>query len=174
MDALFGDADFETSKEATALIGKIIAAHNLQNSLLYDLGSCWGGFVFGIQTACPGLQIVGVDKSRIKTWLARLRSLYHRNQNFPRFLKADIFDVDVSKIDLAFVYLPRPLLPALEAKLQKDLKPGSLAITYRVNFPTWRPTQIFVTDLKRRERNNIFIYKKINKILTFDKLEFRK
>ena len=162
MDILFDEPDFETSQEAIGQIGKIIATHNLQNSRLYDLGSCRGGFVFGIKNICPGLQVVGIDKSRMKIWLARLRSLYHRNQNPPKFLKADIFDVDVSKVDLAFVYLPRPLLPALESKLQSDLKPGSLAITYRVSFPTWQPIQVFVTDLQSQERNKIFVYQKVD------------
>lgn len=161
MKALFGDIDFETSQEAIQQIAKIITARNFQNGLLYDLGSCRGGFIFKIMKVCPDLRAVGVDKSRVKTGLARLRILYHKNQNPPKFLRADIFDVDVSKIDLAFAYLPRPLLPALEAKLRKDLKSGSLAITYRVNFPTWQPTEVFITDLHSQERNKIFVYQKI-------------
>ncbi len=160
MDALLSEPDFETSQEAIAQIGKIIMAHKLQNSLLYDLGSCRGGFAFRIQSVCPGLRVVGVDKSRVKIGLARLRNFFHKNKNAPSFLKEDIFDTDVSKVDAVFMYLPRPLLPALEAKLQKELKPGSLAITYRVNFPTWQPIQVFETDLQRRERNKIFVYQK--------------
>lgn len=159
-DFLFGEADFETSQEAVEQIGKIIRSHNFQNGLLYDLGSCRGGFAFRIQSVCPGLEVVGVDKSRMKIWFSRLRGLFHKNQNSPRFLEADIFDTEVSGIDAAFAYLPRPLLPALEAKLQKELKPGSLAITYRVNFPTWQPIEVFMTDLQERERNKIFVYQK--------------
>lgn len=160
-NVLFGDIDFETSQEAIKQIGEIIVTHNLQNGLLYDLGSCRGGFVYEILKVCPNLQIVGIDNSRIKVWLARLRGFFYKNKNLPRFLKTDIFDTDVSRIDLAFVYLPRPLLLALEAKLQKDLKSGSLAITYRVNFPTWQPILVFETDLQSREKNKIFVYQKI-------------
>ena len=159
IDTLLGEEDFLTSKEAIQRISQIIVEHNCQNGLLYDLGSCRGAFVFGILNVCPNLRVVGIDKSSLRTWFAKLLSLFHKNKNSPQFLKANIFETDVSRIDLAFVYLPRPLLPALEIKLQKELKPGALVITYRINLPNWQPIHVSLGDLSR-DRNNIFIYQK--------------
>jgi hypothetical protein len=152
--------DFITSNEAVQRIGSIIIARDYHRGLLYDLGSCRGTFVFGILDVCPDLRVVGIDKSRLRTWCARLLSIFHNNRNHPTFLKADIFETDVSRIDVAFAYLPRPLMPALETKLQRELKPGSLLITYRVHLPSWQPSQVFQTDVHRPERNNIFVYQK--------------
>ena len=161
-DNLFGGEDFTTSKEAIQQIGKIIMAHNYQTGLLYDLGSSQGGFVFKILDVCLDLEVVGIDKSRIRIWSAKLRRFFHPSKKVPRFLKMDIFDIDVSKINLAFVYLPRPMLPNLEEKLQKNLKPGSLVITYRVHFPNWQPKEVFKTDFKKgSSQNNIFVYRQV-------------
>lgn len=159
---LFGEEDFITSKKAVQQIAEIIEASEFRNGIFYDLGSCRGTFVFGILNRCPNLQIVGVDKSPLKTWLARLRKLFYRTRNSPTFLTADIFETDVSKLDWAFVYLPRPLLPDLELKLQKELKPGAHVITYRVNFPHWQHTKVFLTDPhKGVSQNSIFLYQKV-------------
>jgi len=144
---LFGGEDFETSREATEQIGRIISDHHLDRGLLYDLGSCRGDFALNLNRACPSLRIVGIDYSLVRTWFARLWSV---GINALTFLKADLFDVDVSAADICFIYLPRPMMPSIEAKLQREMKPGSLVITYRVFLPTWRAKQ----------EGDIFVYQK--------------
>ncbi len=160
IDIIFGEEDCKTSQEAIKQIGDILIEHHRQNGLLYDLGSCRGDFVFGISRVCPNLRVVGLDKSWLRICFSRLFSFFFKRKNFPKFLKADIFKTDISAADVVFVYLPRPLLPALEAKLQKELKPRAMVVTYRVNFPTWSSSQVYRTDLRLRDKNNIFVYKK--------------
>jgi hypothetical protein len=157
---IFSGEDFETSQEAIKEIAKIITARGLQNGFLYDLGSCRGGFVFKILNTSPDLRVVGIDNSRLKNGVARFFAIFRKYKNSPKFTTADIFKANFSAIDMAFIFLPRALLLNLETKLQKELKPGALVITYRVNLPNWRPDQIVLTDLKKREQNNIFVYLK--------------
>ncbi len=158
LDMFFGDEDFMTSQEAVQKISQIIVAHDYHHGLLYDLGSCRGGFVLALQKICPSVRVIGIDNSRLRTFFARLAAFFQQRKNSPGFLRANIFNMDVSRVDMVFVYLPRPLLPALEIKLQREMRPGSIAITYRVCFPTWKPSEIFLTDLAAKERNNIFVY----------------
>ncbi len=157
-DALLGGEDFVTSKKMIKKVGKIIEAYNCQNGLLYDLGSCRGAFSIGILGVLRDLRVVGIDNSYVRIWLSRMRSYFYSGS--PAFVKADIFDTDVSKADLIFVYLPRALLPALETMLQRDLKSGALVITNRVNFPNWPPHQIFLSDSQDPKQEHLFVYRK--------------
>ncbi|MEK7140155.1 MAG: class I SAM-dependent methyltransferase [Patescibacteria group bacterium] len=156
-DDLFGGEDYATSKSTIKKISEIILAHGAENYLLYDLGSSRGGFLLGLLDTCPNLQTVGIDNSSVRTFIARLRGLLHKNK--PKNFKADLFSIDISKVDMVYAYLPRPMLPALEEKLRKELKSGALAITSRVFFPTWIPIATFAKNSSKEE--DIFLYKKI-------------
>lgn len=148
---------YSTNKSTIKKIGKIIIARGAQSCLLYDVGSSRGNFLFGILDRCPHLRTVGIDNSSVRTLTARLRGCLRVNK--PKFLKADIFDIDVSKADIVFAYLPSPMLPALQAKLRKDLKPGAIAITSRVYFPSWKPAETFLKSSPKEE--DIYIYEKV-------------
>ncbi len=157
----FGGEDYATGKKAIQKVAEIIIAKKRQNQLLYDLGSCRGNFVFGISRACPDLKIVGIDNSYIRTWAARLRNYIQPRRlqkNQISFLKADLFKTDLSNADLIFIYLPKELLAALEAKLQQNLKPGALVITHRVYFPNWQPSQTLLSGQPEIKNGNLYIY----------------
>ena len=158
--SLFEAEDYTTSSEAIRKIGKIISDRHLEHGTLYDLGSCRGSFVFGILGVCPDLRVIGIDKDALKIRFSKLRRFFHSYRTEPVFLQADIFDADVSDVDMAFVYVPRPFLPAIETKLQHEMKIGALAITYRINFPNRHAIEVFPTDMYSEERNNIFVYQK--------------
>ena len=152
------DDDFTTSDEAIQQIGTIILSNKLQSSLLHDLGSCRGYFVLSILKMCPDLRIIGIDSSRSRTWFAKFRGIFRVRATFK---KADIFDTDVSTADLVYAYLPPDLLPVLMVKLQKELKPGALVLTYRTNFSGWQPSQTFLVDHKNPQEENVYMYRKI-------------
>jgi len=157
IDAVFGGEDYSTSDAAITTIAEIIIFYGLEKSLLYDLGSCRGSFVFGIKKACPDLRVVGIDNSLLRTNFARLARLFHQSKIPVQFLRADVLSIDASKIGLAFVYLPRQVLVLVEAKLQKEMKEGSLLITYRVSLPHWLPEKVIPTD---NNENNIYVYRR--------------
>lgn len=147
-DGLFGGLDFASSKGAVDRVAQIIHDRKLETGKLYDLGSCRGDFVKKIAKRLPTMQIVGVDDSWFRTFLARARSIFLKNLKFRR---DDIFKTDVSAAKVVYIYLPQELMSSLQTKLQKELNPGSVVISNKVYFPDWQPVENF---------NQIFVYEK--------------
>ena len=158
LDDLFGGEDFATSKSTIRKIGKFLVEHGYQDNNLYDLGSSRGHFLLEILKICPNLRATGVDDSLLRTWIARFRALSLRNK--PVFIKGDIFAHNASKAEVVFIYLPRPMLADIETKLKKELRPGSLVITSRVNLPSWQPEEVLASGSKDRTEETVYIYRK--------------
>jgi|SRR3989344_211670 len=160
IDVLLGGEDYKTRAEAIEIVARVVKRSNLESGILYDLGSSRGSFVFGVGTLCPRLTTIGIDNSILRTLFARFRRKFIKAETPPVFLTKNILRADLSKADIVFIYLPEPLLAALETKLQKELKFGALAITYRVKFPFWQPHEVYKSDFHWGKQNNIFVYQK--------------
>ena len=79
------------------------------------------------------------------------------------FQQKNIFDVSLSDADIVYIYLWYDLLPPLEKKLQKELKPGAIVIANTSNFPTWKPIQKIITYPKTPNMpdfETLFVYQK--------------
>lgn len=155
-DDMFGGEDYATSQNTIKRISEAIVAHHSENGLLYDLGSSRGGFILGLLDKNPGLRAVGVDNSLLRVWIARLRGL---TGNRAKFVRGNIFDTDISKADIVYAYLPRPMLPALAEKLKRELKPGAIVITSRVYFPDWQPSEVFPKNPADKNEEDVFVYR---------------
>ena len=92
------------------------------------------------------MKIIGIDDSVVRIFTAKARSIFKKNVSF---FKQDIFIADVSSADVVYIYLPRELMPALQKKLQTELKTGAIAISNKVFFPSWQPIE---------KLDDIFIY----------------
>ena len=148
LDSIFGGLDFGSSSTAASLVVKIIKDRHLEQGIFYDLGSARGSFVCKIAQALPTMQVTGFDDSSFRVLVSKLRALFLKNINFK---KADIFKTNLSPANVTFIYLPQELMSGLQEKLQKELKPGAIVISNKVNFPSWQPTQ---------KLNNLFVYVK--------------
>ncbi len=137
-DGALGGLDFTTDLKVVKNIAGIIAARHLETGNFYDLGSCRGGLAIKISKNLPNLQVKGFDNSWYRVLLAKARSLFLKNLAFK---KENIFETDVSSVSIVFLYLPKELMPALETKLQKELKPGAIVIANRTCFPNWQVTE---------------------------------
>lgn len=146
-DSATGGLDFTSSRMTGNLVIGIIKRQNLDNGNFYDLGSARGKFAARIAKNLPGLKVYGFDNSGLRIFISKIRSPFVKNVQFK---KQDIFTANVSKANVIYLYLPQELMPALEKKLQKELKPGSLVITNRVSFSGRQPTQTL---------DKLFIYK---------------
>ena len=62
------------------------------------------------------------------------------------FKKQDIFNEDLSGAEVVYTYLWYDLMPALEKKLQNELKSGSMVITNTSHFHNWEPIEKIVTN----------------------------
>ncbi len=158
LDSAFGGEDFTTSQLAVEKIAEILKVRHLENGYFYDLGSCRGKFAVKLAKELPNLNILGVDSSWFRIMFSKAASVFLRNLIFK---KGNIFHEDISSADVVFLYLPKELMPDLQIKLQKELKPHALAITNRVSFPSWQPLEIYDLQNSRPVLEKLFIYEKI-------------
>lgn len=143
----FGGQDFKTSRETINRVIDLLKQRHLESGNFYDLGSGGGELALKIGKAFPQLQITGIDDSSFRILLSNVRSVFKKNVNFK---KANIFKTNTATADIIYLYLPNDVLPELEKKLQKELKPGALVITNKVSFPKWQSIE---------KVNELFIYK---------------
>ncbi len=73
-------------------------------------------------------------------------------------IKKNFFDVPLSAATVIFVYLVPKALTGLSKKFFKELKPGTLLITYIYDFPK-EAYKGHLKLLKRDEEKKIFVYK---------------
>ncbi len=155
-DLVFGGHDFTTSTEAIQSISGFINANKKGPGTLYDLGSCRGDLVLGILKNCPQLKAHGIDNGRVRNLFSRGRAFL---LNRPaQFVLGDIFQTNVSDANIVYIYLDQSLMPSLEEKLQKELKPGSMVITNTQHLPTWPLSQTVIVHPNKPAFEKLFIY----------------
>jgi len=137
-DRVFGGLDFATGQDGVNQVVGVIKQRHLENRNFYDLGSARGTFACKIAKALPNLHVRGIDGSNFRVLWSNLTAIFIKNL---KFKKENFFKTDVSSADIVYLYLPQQLMPGLQAKLQKELKPGSLVISKRVSFPDWQPVE---------------------------------
>jgi len=157
-DSTVGNLDFISSRLVAARVIDIVKRQHLEIGNFYDLGSARGQFAARIVKRLPKLKVYGFDNSGFRTFLSKIRSPFFKNL---KFKKQDIFAVDVSAADVVYLYLPQELMPALQIKLQRELKRGGLVISNSVSFPSWSPSETFIMDKDKSNFKKLFVYKHI-------------
>ena len=120
IESLIRGHDLPTDSKTFKSICKIISEYSPQASNFYDLGCGRGALATRIKKRFPNLLVHGVDNSSIRIACAKLRALLARTDI--RFLRANIFDLDLGNADIVYTYLWYDMMPLLEIKLQKELR----------------------------------------------------
>lgn len=115
-----------------------------KGDLFYELGSGDGRVV--IEAAKMGAKAYGIEQSYLRILYSRLQASKLKNGK-AYFIHGNIFNQDLSKADVVFIFLlPKGVLK-LEDRLKKELKKGAIIITQTFHFPHWKPhKKILVTD----------------------------
>ena len=107
-----------------------------KDDVVYDLGS-GDGTALIIAAKEFGAKGVGIEIDPLRFFISSL--LLHSNKLSDRVkvIKKNFYDVDISKASVVFVYLVPRVLEKLKPKFLKELKPGTLVISYRykMNLP---------------------------------------
>ncbi|MDZ7798808.1 MAG: class I SAM-dependent methyltransferase [Patescibacteria group bacterium] len=74
-------------------------------------------------------------------------------------IRKNFYNVDLSDSDIIFCFLISSVMPRLEKKLKKELKPGAIVISYIFTFPHW-PAKKVIKNPKRSGASRINIYQK--------------
>ena len=109
---------------------------NIKNSdVIYDLGSGEGIALF-VAAKDFGAKGIGIEIDPIRYWYSKILK-YFKNENKVNFIRGNIFDKDLSKASVIFVYLVPKTLDKLLPKFKKELKKGTRIVSFRyeVNMP---------------------------------------
>jgi len=159
LDSLVKGHDLPTSKKTTNILIKTIIKYKPKAKNFYDLGCGHGTLSLCLKKSLPELPIYGVDNNRVRIFLAKLKNkILRRKVNFQT---QDIFKLDLHDAEIIYTYLWYDLMPILEKKLQKELKPGALVITNTSCFKDWQPTAKIVTHPETTNPTNfetLFLY----------------
>ncbi len=156
LDLIIVRRDFATTALAVKKVAEIIEAAGKQKGNFFDLGSSRGWLVFGVLKHCPALTATGVDDSNLRIWLSRFLSRLLRRRAV--FLKGDVFKADISSADIVYVYLDQSVMPALQEKLQRELKPGAMVILNTQHFPSWPTFETFVLRPSKPAYEKMSVY----------------
>ena len=66
------------------------------------------------------------------------------------FVAGDLFAADVDKATVVTVYLLPSMMADVEAKLRKELKPGTRVVSHDYPLPTWKPIEVDKFDSQEK------------------------
>ncbi|CAN5241150.1 hypothetical protein BH11PSE11_BH11PSE11_17290 [soil metagenome] len=103
---------------------------------LIDIGSGLGGLIIHLAGRRPDCVFTGIEVAPLP-WLASV--LRARMSRLPRdrarFIRGDYYGLDFSQYDVVFAYLSPAAMPALWQKALREMRPGSLLLSYEFPIP---------------------------------------
>ena len=114
-----------------------------------DLGSGLGGWVHYLARLRGDSHFNGIEAAPLPCWFGKLRTLLQPNA---AIVWGDFWHHDLSGYDVVFAYLSPIPMPALWDKVRREMRPGSLFISYRFVVPGVAPSSVIeLHDLGRTQ-----------------------
>lgn len=130
-----------------------------KGKIFYELGSGDGRVV--LEAAKLGADSNGVEQSWLRVWYSRLKAKRLGLKN-AFFYHGDIFQRHYYPANIVYIYLLPKAVYRLEEKLKKELKKGSIIITQKYHFNTWRPFKkqgnFWFYKLPRTKKSSVFLF----------------
>lgn len=104
---------------------------------MIDIGSGLGGLVMHMAKARPESAICGMEVAPLP-WLISIISA-RLTGSAAGFMLGDYRRLDFSRYDIVFAYLSPAAMPALWQKAQKEMRPGSMLLSYEFDIPGATP-----------------------------------
>lgn len=125
---------------------------------LYDLGSGDGRIVITAaeRYGTPGIG-VELDSGRVAT--ARQNAREAGVQDLVRFIRGDLFDVDVSNASIVTLYLLPSVNRELRPKLLRQLEPGSRVVSHDFDMGAWEADSIVRVPEENGGRSTAYFWK---------------
>lgn len=93
-----------------------------------DIGSGLGGLVLDLAARRPESTFVGIELAPLPWLLSRLRALM--TDSSARFVRGDYDRLDFAQYDAVFAYLSPAAMSALWQKASREMRPGSMLLSY--------------------------------------------
>ena len=143
-------AGFEpTSKN---LVKKMLEMADIgPDDVLYDLGSGDGRIVIEAVKGY-GASAVGIEADPIRVLWSRMSLFLYGIQNKSKIKWGNFFNEDIIEATAVTLFLGSKTNQKLKEKLIKELKPGTVIVSYIWKFHGWKPIKIDYDD-------KIYLYK---------------
>ena len=105
-----------------------------------DIGSGLGGLVLDLARRSPAIEATGIELAPLPWLASRLRARLARSR--ARFIRGDYNGLNFGEFDLVFAYLSPAALDALWRKAAREMRPGSLLLSYEFNIDDRSPDRI--------------------------------
>lgn len=125
-----------------------------KDDIVYDLGS-GDGTALIVASKEFGARGVGIEIDPLRFFVSSILLHSNRLSHMVQIKRKNFFNEDLSKASVIFVYLVPKALERLKQKLLRELRPGTLVISYRY--------KISLPLLRYDKKNDIYLYK-INSI----------
>lgn len=131
----------------TAIVDRMLTLAKVgPNDYLIDLGSGDGRLVIAAvaKYKARGGMGVEIDRSLVKhaTDQAEKAGVAGR----VTFVAGDLFAADIEQATIVTLYLLPSMMGAVEAKLRKELKPGTRVVSHDYPLPSWTPVDVVTFD----------------------------
>ncbi len=93
-----------------------------------DIGSGLGGLVMDLAARRPDSTFVGIELAPLPWLVARLRAMVTGSR--ARFVRGDYERLDFAQYDAVFAYLSPAAMSALWQKASREMRPGSMLLSY--------------------------------------------
>lgn len=104
-----------------------------------DLGSGDGRIILAL--AQQGIQAQGYEINPFLVWWTKYRIKKLGVEQYASVRLKSFWSTPLADFDMVFVYGMPHIMKDLEAKLQKELQPGSRVVSNYFPFPAWKPVQ---------------------------------
>ena len=113
-----------------------------------DIGSGLGGLVLDLARRRPDAQSTGIELAPLP-WLASfLRARVEGSR--ARFIRGDYEQLDFGNYDAVFAYLSPAAMTALWHKARREMRPGSMLMSYEFAIPAAPPSEsLYLQDTGR-------------------------
>jgi SAM-dependent methyltransferase len=105
-----------------------------------DIGSGLGGLVLDLARRSPAIEATGIELAPLPWLASRLRARLARSR--ARFIRGDYNALNFGEFDLVFAYLSPAAMDALWRKAAREMRPGSLLLSYEFNIDDRSPDRI--------------------------------
>ncbi len=113
-------------------------SHPTEGQVVYDLGSGFGRMIIRVAQE-TGATCKGVEVDPLKVWWTNRAIRSKGLQGKVSVLRSNLLDADVSDADFVFVFLWEGIMQKLATKALREMKPGSLIVSYYHKIIGWEP-----------------------------------
>lgn len=129
------DAPYVPTKSSKVKQGLRLAGLK-KGDVFYELGSGDGRLVYA--AAKMGATSYGIEQSILRVLYSRVMA-WQKGLKNAHFIHGNVFNKDLSKATVVYIYLLPKGVQKLDPKLHKELKKGSRVVTQDYHFKEWKP-----------------------------------